>query len=65
MGKTFNLTVTAMSLKLIEETRISRLDTQIYAKDSDNKRFNLLKDVKIAHNSALLVEEKNASEIEI
>ena len=59
----FNLQVKTMCVKLIEETRISRVDTQIYAKDNPN-RMNSVKDLKICHNSALLVEEKDPSEIE-
>ena len=51
-----------MCIKLIEETRISRIDTNIYNKEVPDQ-LNTLRDVKICHNSALLVEEKDPNEI--
>jgi len=53
-----------MSVKLIEDTKIIRIDTQVYAKETADmpieiRRPNTLKDCKIIHNSALLVEKKD------
>lgn len=48
---------------MVEETRIIRLDTQIYDKE-DPTKLNSLKDCKVCHNTALLVERKDTEELE-
>ncbi len=48
---------------MVDETKIIRLDSQVFAKD-DPSRLNSLKDCKVGHNAALLVERKQADEIE-
>jgi len=62
LSKIFSLDVKKICVKLIEETRITRIDTNLYNKET-SKRLNTLKDVKICHNSALLVEDKDPNEI--
>jgi hypothetical protein len=44
-----------MSLKVVEENLIRRIDKHIYNQDNPDK-MNTLKDVKIVENTALLVE---------
>ena len=46
---------------MLEETRIVRIDTQIYNKQ---EQLNTLKDLKVVHNAAFMAEVKDPTEIE-
>ena len=51
-----------LSVKVIEETIIRRIDRRVMNIDNPTI-FNTLKDLKIVDNSALLVEEKTEEEL--
>ena len=53
---------------MVEEVLTKRIDTQLYLKESltlpqELRVLNTLQDVKVSHNSVLLVEEKDDEEI--
>jgi hypothetical protein len=48
---------------MIEETRIVRIDTQVFDKKNTGVMLTL-KDLKVAHNSAMIAEKKDPSEIQ-
>lgn len=57
-----------LRVKMVEDTRITRIDTQVFDKETihmpvEHRRLNSLKDVKVAHNSAFLVERKDPDEM--
>jgi hypothetical protein len=58
-----NLEPQKISIKVVEDTVIRRVDRLKYNKDIPNVK-NTLRDLKIVENSALLVEEKDPSEVE-
>lgn len=63
ISKKFGISEKELKVKMVDETKIIRFDNQIFAKD-DPSRLNSLKDCKVGHNAALLVERKQADEID-
>ena len=62
------LEVSKLRLKHVEETQTKRIDTQLYLKETmtlpeELRVLNTLHDVKLGHNSALMIEEKSAEEL--
>ena len=53
-----------ISLKVVEETMIRRIDRQIFNRDNPTIK-NTLKDLKIIENSAILVEKKDENEVDV
>ena len=50
-------------MKVVEDTVIRRIDRQLFNKDNPNIK-NKLKDLKVVDGSALLVEDKDSTEVE-
>jgi hypothetical protein len=55
--------VKTISVKVVEDTIIRRIDRKVYNQDNPNLK-NRIKDLKIVDNSAILVEEKSKEELE-
>jgi hypothetical protein len=55
--------VKTISVKVVEDTVIRRIDRKVYNQDNPNLK-NRIKDLKIVDNSAILVEEKSKEELE-
>ena len=58
----------ALKLKVVEETRTKRIDTQVYLKETltlpeELRVLNSLHDLKIAHNAVIMVEQKTDEEL--
>ena len=58
----------ALKLKVVEETRTKRNDTQVYLKETltlpeELRVLNSLHDLKIAHNAVIMVEQKTDEEL--
>ena len=56
-----------LKLKVVEETRTKRIDTQVYLKETltlpeELRVLNSLHDLKIAHNAVIMVEQKTDEE---
>ena len=57
-----------LKLKVVEETRTKRIDTQVYLKETltlpeELRVLNSLHDLKIAHNAVIMVEQKTDEEL--
>lgn len=71
-SKIFEITkleTTQMKLEVIEETQIRRIDTQVYDKEFLNlpeqlRRKMTLRDLKIVHNSLVLVTIRGPNEVD-
>jgi hypothetical protein len=59
----FSISVGELCVRMIEETRIVRIDTQVFDKKNTGVMLTL-KDLKVAHNSAMIAEKKDPSEIQ-
>lgn len=62
--------VQELKVTMVEETRLSRIDTQVWNKEDlslpvEARRQNLLKDVKVVHNAAFMIDKKMPDEIEV
>ena len=69
MAAVGGIEVDKMKAKIIEETKVIRIDTQIYEKETSTlplemRVLNTLADVKVQSNSMILCDEKTDEELE-
>jgi len=65
-----NMLIHELKITMVEETRLTRIDTQVWNKEDLNlpveaRRLNLLKDVKAVHNAAFMIDKKMPDEMEV